>query len=164
MKTWLYVVLLDVVSVWCICDDLMVVGIGWGDLYCLGLRGVMLIGLYEVSLLQKSDVVYVLLVGGYLGLFGGLALGVYLWLYLIGVHVFGVVIVAVCTVGGVLFGVWVASFVGILVLNWKLCFFDAEFAVGYILLMVDVFVGWVVEIYDMLAKRYLEVYEWVISV
>jgi hypothetical protein len=163
MKTRLYVVLPDVASARRTCDDLMAAGIGWGDLHCLGPRGATLTGLHEASPLQKSDVAHALSVGGYLGLLGGLALGVYLWLHPIGAHAFGAATVAACTAGGALFGAWAASLVGISAPNWKLRPFDAEFAAGHILLMADVPAGRAAEIHDLLAKRHPEAQERAIS-
>jgi hypothetical protein len=163
MKTRLYVVLPDVASARRTCDDLMAAGIGWSDLHCLGPRGATLTGLHEASPLQKSDVAHALSVGGYLGLLGGLALGVYLWLHPIGVHSFGAATVAACAVGGALFGAWAASLVGISAPNWKLRPFDAEFDAGHILLMADVPCARAADIHDLLARRHPEARERAIS-
>ena len=159
MKTRLYVVLPDVASARRTCDDLMAAGIGWDDLHCLGPRGAPLAGLHEANALQKTDLAHALSVGGYLGLLGGLALGVYLWLHPIDVHTFGAATVAACAAGGALFGAWAASLVGISAPNWKLRPFDAEFAAGHILLMADVPADRAGDIHELLARRHPEARE-----
>ena len=156
MKTRLYVVLPDLPSARCTCDDLMGAGVAWADLHCLGPRDAPLTGLHEAGPLQKTDLAHALAVGGYLGLLGGLALGLYLWLHPIGAHTFGAPTVAACAAGGALFGTWAASLVGISAPNWKLRPFDAEFAAGHILLMADVPAARAGEVRQLLLQRHPE--------
>jgi hypothetical protein len=154
MKTRLYAVLPDLPSARHACDDLMAAGVAWSDLHCLGPRDAPLTGLHEAGPLQKTDVAHALSVGGYLGLLGGLALGVYLWLHPIGVHAFGAPTLAACAAGGALFGAWAASLVGISAPNCKLRPFDAEFAAGHILLMADVPAARAAEVRALLLQRH----------
>jgi len=88
-----------------------------------------------------------------------MAIGLYLWLHPIGVHVFGAGTVAACTAGGALFGAWAASLVGISAPNWRLRPFDAEFDAGRILLMADVPAGRAREIHELLTQRHPEAVE-----
>jgi hypothetical protein len=159
MKTRLYVVLPDLPSARDTADDLMRAGVDWKHLHFLGPRGVLLPGLHEAGALQKTDLAHALAVGAYLGLLGGLALGIYLWLHPIGVHEFGAGTLAACAAGGAIFGAWASSLVGISAPNWKLKPFDEEFAAGHILLMADVPAQRAGEIHQLLASRHPEAVE-----
>ena len=159
MRTRMYVVLPDVASARRTADDMMRAGVPWRHLHFLGPQGSTLTGLHEAGPLQKSDLAHALSVGGYLGLLGGLALGIYLWLHPIGPHVFGAGTVATCAAGGALFGAWAASLVGISAPNWRLRPFDAEFDAGRILLMADVPAAQEAEIHQLLAQRHPEAVE-----
>jgi hypothetical protein len=159
MRTRLYVVLPDLPSARRTADDLMRAGVPWRHLHFLGPYGCPLTGLHEASAFQKSDLAHALSVGGYLGLLGGLGLGLYLWLNPIGAHVFGAGTVAACTAGGLLFGAWAASLVGVSAPNWRLRPFDAEFEAGRILLMADVPAARAGEIHELLALQHPEAVE-----
>ena len=159
MRTRMYVVLPDLASARRTADDMMSAGVPWRHLHFLGPRGAPLTGLHEASAFQKSDLPHALALGGYLGLLGGLALGIYLWLHPIGAHVFGAGTVAACTAGGALFGAWAASLVGVSAPNGRLRPFDAEFEAGRILLMADVPESRAGEIHELLARQHPEAVE-----
>jgi hypothetical protein len=159
MRTRLYVVLPDLASAHRTADDLMRAGIEYRHLHFLGPRGAPLAGLHEASALQKTDLAHALAVGAYLGLLGGLALGVYLWLHPIGTYTFGAGTLLACAGGGTLFGAWASSLVGVSAPNWKLRGFDAEFAAGRILLMIDVPAAREAEIHGLLRRRHPEALE-----
>jgi hypothetical protein len=61
-----------------------------------------------------------------------------------------------CTIGGTLFGAWASSMIGLSTPNTKLKQFEADFASGKILLMVDVPASRVEEIEALLARRHPE--------
>ena len=115
--------------------------------------------LHEATPWQKSDLTHALAVGAYLGLLGGLMLGLYLQAVPIGEHHFGLGTVLLATLGGGAFGAWSASLVGVSTPNWKLKGFDREFAAGKILLMLDIEPARAAEIHELLACRHPEAVE-----
>jgi hypothetical protein len=139
--------------------DLIEAGIDERHLHVLGARGAPLAGLHEATPFQKSDLKHALALGAYFGFLGGLMLGLYLHVAPIGGFRFGAGSIALCVVGGVLFGAWAASLVGVSTPNWKLKGFDPEFAAGRILLMVDVLPSQAAAVHELLARSHPEAVE-----
>jgi hypothetical protein len=125
-------------------------------MHFIGKRGMSLGALHEASVLQKSDVRHALFLGAGLGALGGMLLGIYLKLTPIGGMTFDVGTFLLATIGGMLFGAWCSTLVGLSTPNIKLKPFEPEIESGKILLMVDVPVARVEEIEALIARRHPE--------
>lgn len=154
MKRRLYVVLPDLTDAIQAANDLLMARIEDRHMHFLGRRGMSLGGLHEASYLQKSDVRHALFVGAGLGALGGMLLGIYLKLNPIGPFTFDVGTFLLTTLGGLGFGAWCATLVGLSAPNTRLKPFEADIEAGKILLMVDVPAGRVEEIEEMLKSRH----------
>lgn len=159
MRRRLYVVLPDLASARQTARDLQQAGVPYRRMHFLGPRGMPLEDLHEAGPLLKSDVKHALAVGAYLGLLCGLMLGLYLQSVPIGAYRFGAGTAVLATLGGAAFGAWCASLVGVSAPNWKLRCFDAEFAAGRILLVLDVEPSRTAGIHDLLARTHPEAVE-----
>lgn len=156
MKRRLYVVLPDIASAIQTANDLLLARIEDRHMHFLGKRGMSLGSLHEASVLQKSDVRHALFLGAGLGALGGMLLGVYLKLNPIGDISFGAGTFLLAALGGMAFGAWTSTLIGLSTPNAALKRFEADIEAGKILLMVDVSVDRVEEIEEMLARRHPE--------
>lgn len=154
MKRRLYVVVPDLSDAIQTANDLLMARIEDRHMHFLGKRGMSLGGLHEASYLQKSDVRHALFVGAGLGALGGMMLGIYLKLNPIGPFTFDVGTFLLATLGGLGFGAWCSTLIGLSAPNSKLKPFEADIDAGKILLMVDVPAGRVEEIESLLKKRH----------
>jgi hypothetical protein len=154
MKRRLYVVLPDLADAIQAANDLLMARIEDRHMHFLGRRGMSLGGLHEASYLQKSDVRHALFLGAGLGALGGMLLGIYLKLNPIGPFSFDVGTLLLTTLGGLGFGAWCSTMIGLSTPNSKLRPFEADIEAGRILLMVDVPVGRVEEIEALLKRRH----------
>jgi uncharacterized membrane protein YeaQ/YmgE (transglycosylase-associated protein family) len=138
MRLRMYVTLPDVASARQIANDLLLARIEDKHMHFLARRGTDLGELHEASYLQKTDTVHGaftgLVVGGIAGVVGGFLLvsfppgGVTL-------HYISVLATALL---GSMFGIWVASMVGLQVPNSRLKAFEQDIEEGKVLLMLDV--------------------------
>jgi len=156
MKRRLYVILPDLASAIQTANDLLMARIDDRHMHFLGKRGMSMGVLHEASLLQKSDVRHALFLGAGLGALGGMLLGVYLKLNPIGDFSFGAGTFLLATLGGVAFGAWTSTLIGLSTPNSMLKRFEPEIETGKILLMVDVPVARVEEIEDLITRRHPE--------
>lgn len=156
MKRRLYVVLPDIASAIQTANDLLLARIEDRHMHFLGKRGMSLGSLHEASVLQKSDVRHALFLGAGLGALGGMLLGVYLRLNPIGDITFGAGTFLLAALGGMAFGAWTSTLIGLSTPSAALKRFEADIEAGKILLMVDVPVDRVEEIEEMLARRHPE--------
>jgi hypothetical protein len=156
MKRRLYVVLPDLASAIQTANDLLMARVEDRHMHFIGKRGMSLGALHEASVLQKSDVRHALFLGAGLGALGGMLLGIYLKLTPIGGMTFDVGTFLLATIGGMLFGAWCSTLVGLSTPNIKLKPFEPEIESGKILLMVDVPVARVEEIEALIARRHPE--------
>ncbi len=154
MKRRLYVVLPDLSDAIQAANDLLMARIEDRHMHFLGKRGMSLGGLNEASVLQTSDVRHALFLGAGLGAIGGVLLGIYLKLNPIGAFTFDVGTLLLTTLGGMGFGAWASTLVGLSAPNTKLKPFEADLEAGKILLMVDVPAGRVEEIETLLMQRH----------
>lgn len=154
MKRRLYVVLPDLSDAILTANDLLTARIEDRHMHFLGRRGMSLGGLHEASYLQKSDVRHALFLGAGLGALGGMLLGVYLKLNPIGPFTFDVGTFLLTTLGGLGFGAWCSTLIGLSTPNTQLKPFEADIESGKILLMVDVPVARVEEIETLLKRRH----------
>lgn len=156
MKRRLYVILPDLASAIQTANDLLMARIEDRHMHFLGRSGMSMGVLHEASVLQKSDVRHALFLGMGLGALGGMLLGVYLRLNPIGDFNFGAGTFLLATLGGLAFGAWTSTLIGLSTPNSALKRFEPEIAAGRILLMVDVPVARVEEIEDLIAQRHPE--------
>jgi hypothetical protein len=154
MKRRLYVVLPDLSDAILAANDLLTARIEDRHMHFLGKRGMSLGGLHEASYLQKSDVRHALFLGAGLGALGGMLLGVYLKLNPIGPFTFDVGTFLLTTLGGLGFGAWCSTLIGLSTPNTQLKAFEPDIEAGKILLMVDVPVARVEEIETLLKRRH----------
>lgn len=156
MKRRLYVILPDIASAIQTANDLLMARIEDRHMHFLGRRGMSLGVLHEASVLQKSDVRHALFLGMGLGALGGMLLGVYLRLNPIGEFSFGAGTFLLATLGGLAFGAWTSTLIGMSTPNSALKRFEPEIEAGRILLMVDVPAARVEEIEQLIARRHPE--------
>ncbi len=157
MNRRLYFILPDLDSARRTANELLLARIEDRRMHFLAKRGTPLGELREASYLQKSDLVHAAQLGLILGGLTGFAATLVL------AQVLGeafahnawtlVVPVLVCA----LIGAWAASMIGTSVPNERLKRFAAEIDAGRLLLMVDVPVGQVAEIQDLVHRRHPEV-------
>jgi hypothetical protein len=156
MKRRLYVVLPDLASAIQTANDLLMARVEDRQMHFLGKRGMSLGALHEASVLQKSDVRHALFLGAGLGALGGMLLGIYLKLTPIGGMSFDVGTFLLATIGGMLFGAWCSTLIGLSTPNIKLKPFEPDIESGKILLMVDVPAARVEEIEGLISRRHPE--------
>lgn len=154
MRRRLYVVLPDLADAIQTANDLLLARIEDRHMHFLGKRGMSLGGLHEASQLQKSDVRHALFLGAGLGAIGGMLLGIYLKLNPIGPFTFDAGTFLLSTLGGLAFGAWCSTMIGLSTPNIKLKPFARDIEDGKILLMVDIPASRVDEIEAMLKKRH----------
>jgi len=156
MKRRLYVILPDLASAIQTANDLLMARIDDRHMHFLGRSGMSMGVLHEASVLQKSDVRHALFLGMGLGALGGMLLGVYLRLNPIGDFSFGAGTFLLATLGGLAFGAWTSTLIGLSTPNSALKRFEPDINAGKILLMVDVPVARIEEIEDLIARRHPE--------
>jgi hypothetical protein len=154
MRRRLYFLLPDIETARAMLNEMLLARIEIGRMHFLGKRGQLPPDLPEASFLQKTDFVH----GAQLGLgIGGLA-GILVGLLVVAFPPGGVslhlVTVLIAAVLGALFGAWASSMAASAVPNSKLQRFHAEIERGKVLMMVDVPMGRVQEISDLVARRH----------
>jgi hypothetical protein len=156
MRRRLYFVLPDVEAARRTLDDLLLARVEDRHIHSLAHRGTDLSGLRDANVLQKTDLVHGAEVGLVVGGIGGLLLG----LLAVFTPPDGVTLqlatVLATSLGGALFGAWVASLVGASVPNSRLKQFQRDIEAGHVLMMVDVPLGRVEEIRDLVHRRHPE--------
>ncbi len=156
MRRRLYVVLPDLASAIQTANDLLIARVDDRYMHFLGKRGMSLGGLHEASVLQKSDVRHALFLGAGLGALGGMLLGIYLRLTPIADITFDAGTFLLTTLGGMAFGAWTSTLIGLSTPNTALKEYEADIQAGKILLMVDVPSSRVDEIEALLARHHPE--------
>ncbi|MBI1394942.1 MAG: DUF1269 domain-containing protein [Betaproteobacteria bacterium] len=138
MRRRLYVICPNLQAAQKTMNDLLLARIPEGRIHTLARRDAPMDGLHEANVLQKTDIVHGAELGLVIGAVGGLALGVALvllpWIH----YDFEPVTILLTTLGGALFGSWVASLVAASVPNSHLLAFEKEIQDGKYLMMVDV--------------------------
>lgn len=156
MRRRLYFILPDVDSARRTADDLLLARVEDRHMAFLARRGTDLGGLREAGYLVKTDFLHGAGVGLGLGALGGLLLGSMILLFPIAgtrPHP-GILFIAVL-VGGLL-GAWVASMVGSSVPNSRLKGFEPDLERGKLLMMVDVPLGAVEKVRELVLERHPE--------
>ena len=138
MRSRLYFLLPDVASARAIANELLLARIEDRHMHFLAPRGTDLGELHEANFLYKTDMVHGAGIGLMVGSFGGLALGIFVFLMPPEGVTLQLVTILITTVVAALLGAWIASLVGTQVPNSRLNVFKDDIAHGKILLIVDV--------------------------
>ncbi|TAK80033.1 MAG: DUF1269 domain-containing protein [Betaproteobacteria bacterium] len=156
MRRRLYFVLPHVDSARRTADDLLLARVEDRHMHFLARRGTDLGELHPAGYLMKSDALHGAGVGLGLGVLGGLALGaVILFSPIEGTQPHPITVFVAMVVGGAL-GAWISSMVGASVPNSRLKRFEADIAAGKVLLMVDVPLGALERIREIVLERHPE--------
>jgi hypothetical protein len=156
MRRRLYFVLPDVDSARRTADDLLLARVEDRHMHFLARRGTDLGELHEAGYLMKTDALHGAGVGLGLGALGGLVLGaVLLFNPIEGTQPHQVTLLIAVLIGGAL-GAWISSMVGSSVPNSKLKHFQGEIDAGKVLMMVDVPLGTVDRIREIVVARHPE--------
>ena len=138
MRSRLYFLLPDIASARQTANDLLLARIEDRHMHFLAPRGTDLGELHEANFLYKTDLVHGAGVGLVVGGFGGLLLGVFVFLMPPEGVTLQLVTILITTVVSAAVGAWIASVAGTAVPNSRLKIFQDDIAHGKILLMVDV--------------------------
>ena len=156
MRKRLYFMLPDFESARSMLNEMLLARIEERHIHFLAKRGTLPADLPEASVLQKTDMVHGaelgLVIGGAVGALGGI---VVVLMPPAGVSLQLVTILLTALFGG-FFGVWVSSMIGTQVPNSRLKIFQADIERGQVLMMVDVPLGKVSDIRELVRRRHPE--------
>jgi hypothetical protein len=156
MRRRLYFILPDVASARRTADDLLLARVEDRHMRFLARRGTELEPLHEAGYLDKTDMVHGAAVGLALGAIIGALVGVMVVAYPPdGTHPQLVSVLIGMLIGAPL-GAWMASMAGAAVPNSRLAQFQADIDAGRVLMMVDVPLGRVDEIIELVVSRHPE--------
>ena len=157
MRSRLYFLLPDVASARATANELLLARIEDRHMHFLAPRGTPLGELHEANFLYKTDLVHGAGIGLTIGGFGGLLLGVLVFLFPPEGVTLQLVTILITTVIAALVGAWIASLAGTSVPNSRLKIFQDDIAHGKILLIVDVPARRVEWLRETILKRHPEV-------
>ena len=157
MRSRLYFLLPDVASARATANELLLARIEDRHMHFLAPRGTDLGELHEANYLYKTDMVHGAGIGLMVGSFGGLALGIFVFLKPPEGVTLALVTILITTVVAGLLGAWIASLAGTQVPNSRLDVFKDDIAHGKILLIVDVPSRRAEWLREMILKRHPEV-------
>ena len=157
MRSRLYFLLPDVASARATANELLLARIEDRHMHFLAPRGTDLGELHEANYLYKTDMVHGAGIGLMVGSFGGLALGVFVFLVPPEGVTLQLVTILITTVVAGSLGAWIASLAGTQVPNSRLNVFKVDIAHGKILLIVDVPSRRAEWLREMILKRHPEV-------
>ena len=157
MRSRLYFLLPDVASARATANELLLARIEDRHMHFLAPRGTDLGELHEANYLYKTDMVHGAGIGLMVGSFGGLALGVFVFLVPPEGVTLQLVTILITTVVAGSLGAWIASLAGTQVPNSRLNVFKDDIAHGKILLIVDVPSRRAEWLREMILKRHPEV-------
>ena len=156
MKSRLYFLIPDIASARATANELLLARIEDRHMHFLAPRGTDLGELHEANFLYKTDLVHGAGIGLTVGGFGGLLLGVLVFLMPPEGVTLQLVTILITTVIAALVGAWLASLAGTSVPNSRLKIFQDDIAQGKILLIVDVPSRRVEWLRGMILKRHPE--------
>ena len=154
MRRRLYFLLPDIEAARAILNEMLLARIEIGRMHFLGKRGQLPPDLPEANFLQKTDFVHGAQLGLGIGGLGGIVVGLLVVAFPPGGASVQLVAVLIAAVVGALFGAWASSMAASAVPNSRLRQFHAEIERGKVLMMVDVQMGRVQEISDLVARRH----------
>jgi hypothetical protein len=155
-KRRLYFLLPDVESARNMLNDMLLARIEERRIHFLANRGTLPSELPEASVLQKTDIVHGAQLGMVVGGLAGTLGGVLFVFYPPGGASLQWVTVLIAALLGALFGAWVSSMAASAVPNSQLKRFGSELERGKVLMMVDVPMGRIAEIYELVRRRHPE--------
>jgi hypothetical protein len=155
MRRRLYFLLPDVASAGQTANDLLLARVEDRHMHFLARRGTDLGELHEASHLQKTDLLHGAGIGLAVGGLGGLVLGALIVAFPPAGNPQLVTVLIAAVVGAVL-GAWMASMAAAAVPNSRLKQFQEEIARGKVLCMVDVPLGKVEQIRELVLGRHPE--------
>lgn len=156
MRRRLYFVLPDVESARKMMEEMLLARIDEGHIHFLAKRGTLPDDLPEATIFQKTDIVHGASRGMAIGGIGGIAIGTFLVFFPptgVTLQLGAILITAIL---GVFFGTWVSSMVGTQVENSVLKPFHDAIEEGKVLMMVDVPLGKVKAINELIQQRHPE--------
>lgn len=156
MRRRLYFVLPDIQSARTMLDDLLLARIECRRIHFLSKRDTLPDDLPQANILQKTDIVHGAQMGIGIGGIVGAVAGALIVLFPPEGITLKLVAVLVIAVGGALFGAWASSMVASSVPNSRLKAFEREMEEGKVLMMVDVQMGRVQAICDLIRQRHPE--------
>lgn len=156
MRRRLYFMLPDVPSARSMLDELLLARIEIGHMRFMA-RDALPPDMPDVSFMQKTDLVHGAQLGVVIGAIVGLGAGVFLTMFPVDGMTLRTAAILLVTLGGAIFGGWASGMNAAAVPNTRLKPFAERIERGQVLLIVDVPVGRVEEIEEMIAKRHPEI-------
>lgn len=156
MRRRLYFMLPDVPSARSMLDELLLARIEIGHMRFMA-RDPLPSDMPDVSFMQKTDLVHGAQLGVVIGAIVGLGAGVFLTLFPVDGMTLRTAAILLVTLGGAIFGGWASGMNAAAVPNTRLKPFAERIERGQVLLIVDVPVGRVEEIEEMIARRHPEI-------
>ncbi len=157
MRRRLYFMLPDVSSARSMLDELLLARIEIGHMRFMAREGALPADMPGVSFLHRTDLVHGAQLGVVIGAIVGLGAGIFLTLFPIDGMSLRTAAILLVTLGGAVFGGWASGMNAAAVPNTRLNKFAPAIEKGQVLLIIDVPVGRVVEIEEMIAKRHPEI-------
>lgn len=156
MRRRLYFVLPDIESARTMLNEMLLARIEVRHIHFLAKRDVLPDDLPEANVLQKTDIVHGAQMGIGIGAVVGAVAGALVVLFPPTGVTLKLITVLIVAIGGAFFGAWASSMVASSVPNSRLKAFERDIEAGKVLMMVDVPVGRVKEICQIVAQRHPE--------
>lgn len=157
MRRRLYYLLPSVQSARAMLDELLLARIEIRHMHFMANEGTLPPEMPDVNFLQKTDLVHGAQLGVVIGGIVGLGAGVFLTLFPVDGVSLRTAAILLVALGGALFGGWASGMNAAAVPNSRLQPFAERIAQGQVLLIVDVPVGRMREIEDMIAQRHPDI-------
>ena len=154
MRRRLYFMLSDVPSARVLLDALLLARIEERHMHFYAKDGTLPSDMPEASFVQKTDLVHGLESGMVIGAGAGLLGGILLVLFPPEGLQLQVVAILATAIGGAMFGAWASGMVAAAIPNSRLKAFQAGIDSGQVLLMIDVPLGRVQQIEEMIEQRH----------
>ena len=156
MRRRMYFLLPDVTSAQQIMKEMLFARIEERHVHVLAKRGTQLLDLPEANVLQKTDIVHGAQLGGAIGAVSGAIGGFLVVLFPPDGVTLQLVTVLIMALLGTFLGIWFASMAASAVPNTKLKAFHQEIENGKLLMIVDVPLGKVTAITELIRSRHPE--------
>ncbi len=156
MRRRLYFMLPDIQSARAMLDELLLARIEIGHMRFMA-KECLPDGMPCVTFLHKTDLIHGAQLGVVIGAVVGLGAGIFLTMFPIDGMTLRTAAILLVTLGGAVFGGWASGMNAAAVPNTRLKQFAEPIEQGQVLLIVDVPVGRVSEIEDMIARRHPEI-------
>lgn len=157
MRRRLYFMLPNVPSARAMLDELLLARIEIGHMRFMATEGTLPDDMPDVSFLQKTDLVHGAQLGVIIGGIVGLGAGIFLTMFPLEGYTLRTAAILLVALGGAVFGGWASGMNAAAVPNSHLKQFAGRIEQGQVLLIIDVPVGRVEEIEEMIAQRHPEI-------